>query len=183
MPIDWAVVATIAAPIIALFVGAALNKAIQERPKVICYLGHVSGITLANQQPPLHVNSHSIVLRNAGRQAATNVRLGHAVLPNFQIYPDIDYTVSNLPGGESEIRIPSLVPQKQITITYLYFPPLTWGQVNTHLESDHGPVRVLQVLPTVQHPRWVRNIVAALIIYGAIALLYSIYTLVFKLLG
>ena len=174
MNVDWSVVATIASPIIALFIGAALNRAIENRPRVVCYLGHVSGISLQGAQP-VQVNSHSVVLRNAGRKTATNLRLGHAVLPAFQIYPDIDYTVANLPGGGREIRIPNLVPKKQVTITYLYFPPLTWERVNTHLESDDGPVKVLNVLPTVQLPKWLITILWLLIGYGVIGLSYTAY--------
>ena len=146
-PIDWSVVATIGAPIIALFVGAALDRYLERRARVISYLGHVSGIQLTRPEGPVVVNTHSVVLRNTGGRAATNVRLGHAVLPDFQIFPDIDYTVKNLPGGQKEIVIPILVPKKDITVTYLYFPPLTWNQVNTHLESDDGPVRVFEDFP------------------------------------
>lgn len=46
MDIDWQIVATIASPIIALFIGALLDRAIEERPRVVAYLGHVSGIRL-----------------------------------------------------------------------------------------------------------------------------------------
>ena len=176
MNVDWNVVATIASPIIALFIGAALNRAIENRPRVVCYLDHVSGISIQGAQP-LQVNSHSVVLRNAGRKTAMNIRLGHAVLPAFQIYPDIDYTVVNLPGGGREIRIPNLVPKKQVTITYLYFPPLTWERVNTHLESDDGPVKVLNVLPTVQLPKWLTVVLWVLIGYGTIGLAYTLYAL------
>jgi hypothetical protein len=178
--IEWPVVATIAAPIIALFVGAALNRFLERRPRVISYLGHVSGIRLTRPQDSVVVNTHSVVLRNAGRRAATNVRLGHAVLPDFQVFPDIDYTVRDLPGGEKEIVIPTLVPKKEVTVTYLYFPPLTWSQVNTHLESDDGPVRVIRVLPTLQLPKWAIVVLWGLIVYGVIALLYTVWVVLIK---
>lgn len=168
-------VATIAAPIIALFVGAALDRYLERRARVVSYLGHASGIRLTRPDGPVVVNTHSVVVRNAGRSAAKNVRLGHVVLPDFQIFPDIEYTVRDLPGGQKEILIPTLVPKKEITVTYLYFPPLTWNQINTHLESDEGPVRVLRVLPTVQPPRWALIILWGLIVYGAVALLYTIW--------
>jgi hypothetical protein len=177
MHIDWAVFATLAAPILALLVGAALNHFIENRPKVVSYLGHVSGILLNRNNQPFQVNSHSVVLRNAGRRTAKNVRLGHVVLPDFQVSPDIQHTVNSLPGGSKEILFPQLVPQKQVTITYLYFPPLTWNQVNTHVESDDGPVKILNVLPTVQMPRWQVVVIWSLIGYGVIALAYSVYAL------
>ena len=38
MEIAWNVVAIIAAPLIALFVGAVLNRAIESRPRLVTYL-------------------------------------------------------------------------------------------------------------------------------------------------
>jgi len=180
MPIDWNVIATIASPIIALFIGAALNRAIENRPKVTSYLGHVSSIRLEREQGPMQVNTHSVVLRNSGRKRETNIKIGHNVLPDFQVYPDIEYEVKNLPGGAKEIVIPTLVPKKQITITYLYFPPMTWEQVNTHFESDSGPLKIINVLPTVQLPKWMIRITWLLISYGVIGIIYTAYTLLAK---
>ncbi len=180
MTIDWNVIATIASPIIALFIGAGLNRLIESRPKLVSYLGHVSGIHLKGneEQKELQVNTHSVVLRNAGRKTGTNIRLGHITLPDFQIFPDIDYSIRQLPGGEYEIVIPKLVPKKQITITYLYFPPLTWDRINTHLESDNGSIKVLNVLPTVQLSKWSLRAFWLVLGYGVIAILYSCYELI-----
>ncbi len=175
MSVDWNVVATMASPLVALFVGAALNRAIESRPRVVSYLGHVSGIFLSRATPPMQVNTHSVVLRNTGRKTARNVRLGHAVLPDFSVYPDIEYSVADLPGGGKEIRFPQLVPEKQVTVSYLYFPPITWGSINTHVESDDGPVKVLNVLPTVQLPKWLSSILWFLIGYGVLGAIYSLY--------
>ena len=150
---------------------------LERRPRVVSYLGHVSGVRLSRDEGPLVVNTHSVVLRNAGRKTAKNVRLGHQVLPDFQVFPDIEYSVHDLPGGQKEIVIPSLIPKKEVTVTYLYFPPLTWEQINTHLETDDGPVKVIRVLPTIQFPRWVYAILWALIIYGFIALVYTLWEL------
>jgi hypothetical protein len=177
MPIDWNIAATIASPICALFIGAFLNHLLENRPKVVSYLGHVSGIRL-NWQQPVHVNTHSLVIRNAGRKTANNVRIGHNMLPDFQIFPDIEYEVRDLPGGGKEIAIPKIVPKKQITITYLYFPPLLWNQINTHLESDEGPVKILNVLPTVQLAKWLITILWILIGYGVIGGLYTIFEII-----
>lgn len=183
MTIEWSIVATIASPVIALFVGAFLNRAVESRPRVVAYLGHVSGINLSRASPPVHVNTHSVVIRNAGRKKAKNVRIGHNVLPDFQVYPDIAYEEKELPGGGKEIIFPQLVPKEQVTVTYLYFPPLTWQQVNTYLESEEGPLKVLNVLPTVQLPKWLIVILWLLIAYGAIGVLYTIYTVVMWLVS
>ena len=173
--IDWQVITNIAMPIIALFVGAGIDRVLERRARVVSYLGHVSGIRLTRDEGPIVVNTHSVVLRNAGRKTATNVRLGHQVLPDFQLFPDIEYSVRELPGGQKEIVIPSLIPKKEVTVTYLYFPPLTWDQINTHLETDDGPIKVIRVLPTIQLPRWLQVVLWGLIIYGAIALIYTVW--------
>ena len=63
----------------------------------------MSGINLTRADPPMSVNTHSIVVRNAGNKLATNIRIGHMELPDFQIFPDIEYEVKSLPGGQKEI--------------------------------------------------------------------------------
>lgn len=106
---DWTLFSRYAAPIVALLVGAALNRFLERRSKLISFLAHASAIPV---QPPsgpaLNVHTHSIVVRNAGKKPATNVRLGHVVLPNFGVFPSIHYQVSSLPGGGSEIVFPTL---------------------------------------------------------------------------
>ena len=39
--------------------------------------------------------------------------------------------------------MPTLVPNEQVTISYLYFPPTTWKQINGPVKSDEGLARVL----------------------------------------
>ncbi|HAU0297843.1 TPA: hypothetical protein ACMGHP_002616 [Legionella pneumophila] len=175
--IQWDLVKEIAKPVISLIIGGILTHFFEKKSRVITYLGHVSGIKLSSTTNPIIVNSHSIVLRNNGRKAATDIRLGHNTLPDFQVFPDIQYEVKDLPGGQKEIIIPKLIPKKEITITYLYFPPTTWNQVNTHIESDDGPIQVVRILPTIQIPNWIKFILWFLLTYGAIALIYSLYEL------
>lgn len=118
------------------------------------------------------------MLSNTGRKTANNVRVGHTILPDFQVFPDVEYDVAHLPGGGKEILFPKLVPKKQITITYLYFPPVTWDQVNTHLESDEGPSKVINVLPAAQFPKWLVTLLWLLIGYGVIGIIYTAYELI-----
>ena len=69
MEIAWNVVAIIAAPLIALFVGAVLNRAIESRPRLVTYLGHVSAHRLKREDnTPYDIFTHSVVLRNSGRR-------------------------------------------------------------------------------------------------------------------
>ncbi len=60
---DWTLFARYAAPIIALFVGAGLQRLFERRPKIISYLGHTSAVSVQPPQgPPFNVNTHSIVV-------------------------------------------------------------------------------------------------------------------------
>lgn len=172
MAVDWDLTSKLVGPVLGALVGAAIKHVLDSRPKVVAFLGHVSGITLQREGNPLIVGSHSVVIRNAGRKAASSVRVGHSILPDFQVFPDTPYIVETLPNGSREIRFPQLVPKKQVTITYLYFPPITWQQVNTYLETDDGPIRVLNVLPTVQVSRGTQAVLWTLVGTGVVAVLY-----------
>jgi len=106
------------------------------------------------------------------------VCLTHPYLPSFNVYPDIEHRVDDLPGGGKEIIIPTLVPNEQVTISYLYFPPVTWNQVNGQIKSNEGLARVLQVLPTQQYPSWFNHLVAGLMLTGLIAIIYAAFIIV-----
>ena len=103
--IDWGVVASIAAPIIALFVGVWVNRKFESRPKLISYYGHISAFVHTPEEGnPFDINTHSVVLGNTGKKSATNVRIRHSVLPDFNIWPHVQYDVEELPGGGAEIE-------------------------------------------------------------------------------
>jgi hypothetical protein len=103
------------------------------------------------------------------------VRLGHNKLPDYQVYPDVQYQVLDLPNGGKELLFPVIVPQKQITVSYLYFPPVTWEQINSHIESDEGLVKVISVLPTEQLPKWQLNALRVLVYLGLVTAIYILY--------
>ena len=177
MDLDWQVIATISAPLIALVAGAVIERAVASRPKLLTYLGHVSSHRFQQQDGSVgEVYTHSVVLRNSGRAPVKNVSLAHPYLPNFNVYPDVQHEVHELPGGGREILIPTLVPSEQVTISYLYFPPVTWNQVNGQVKSDNGFAKVIQVLPTQQYPRWFNLLALALMVLGGVVVLYALYS-------
>ncbi len=179
MGVDWNVVATIAAPLIALVIGAALSHAIEERARLVTYLGHVSAHKVQQKSgAPLDVFTHSVVLRNSGRKPANNVKLTHSVLPSFNVIPSVNYQIEQLPDGGANIVLPTLVPNEQVTISYLYFPPTTWDKINGPIKSDAGFARVMNVLPTVQFPKWLTRILAGFVLLGLTALLYVVIKVV-----
>ncbi|MDT4329593.1 hypothetical protein RPD76_06715 [Methylomonas sp. MV1] len=118
-------------------------------------------------------------MRNAGRKAAHNVRLSHTVLPpNVTVHPPVQYTIERNPEGAGEILIPVLVAKEQVTVSYLYFPPLTWNQVNASTKSDEGFAKILNVIPMPQPSKAVLAAVWSLIFVGASFLFYWLAKLV-----
>src|SRR5690606_9612987 len=106
--INWGLVATIASPILALFVGAWFDRFLAGRPRLVSFLLHASAVTMHKAANPITVNTHSIVIKNPRRTDALNIRVGHNLLPDFHVYPDIQYEIVDLPGGGKEILIPRL---------------------------------------------------------------------------
>lgn len=183
MTIDWSVVATIAAPIIALFVGVLVNRRFENHPVLISYFSHVAAFvhTPATGQP-IDVHTHSVVLRNAGRRSATNVRLHHIVLPDFNIWPPLVHHVDTLPDGSKDIVIPTLVPGELITVFYLYFPPITVAQVNAGIKCDQGFAQAIPVLLQRQYPLWFNRTLLALTLVGLVSVVYLVYHAVIRVL-
>jgi hypothetical protein len=175
MRIDWGQFALYAAPVLALLVGAVLDRFLERRPKLINYFVHATAVQV---NPPngvaFVVHTHSLVVRNTGRETATDVRLGHHVLPpNYSIYPAIPHTVVNAPGGAVEIVVPSLVPNEQIPVTYLYYPPLVFGQVHSYVKHAKGFAKGLYVLPTPQAAPWLLWMLRALVVLGLVTVIYA----------
>jgi hypothetical protein len=160
---------------------AVAQRALLERPRLISFMLNASAVTLPPQPGAnaVTVNSHSIVLRNAGRKSANNVRMGHAILPAFSVFPQLQYRVDALPGGGSEIVFPMLVPNEQVTITFLYFAPLVWNQISIMSpRSDEGLAKVVTAISTPQLAAWLVRALWALITVGAATTIYWLVLLV-----
>jgi hypothetical protein len=178
MSIDWNLAAAVGMPVVTLFLGAMINHLFESRPKLISHLGFISSHQLGPQLDGTSgsvVNTHSVIIKNAGRKVARNVRLGHNFLPNIYVYPDVAYEVRDLPGGGKEIVFPTLVPKKEVTVNYLYFAPVTWEKINTHVESDDGPAKVITVLLQPQAKPWLVRVIWALLVIGLIAVAYLLF--------
>jgi hypothetical protein len=185
MVIDFSLFGRIAEALVIAVLGMFVGRAIERRPRVIVFYGHVGAFQLqpSGQLPGGGVHTHSVVIKNTGKLAARNVRLPHrlALTPplNFSVDPPNDFTRTPLAGGGEQIIFPVLVPGQQVTISYLYFPPLTYGQINLPISSDEGMARVLNVLPTPQRPKWLRTIFQVLAFIGAVTVVYFAAELAF----
>lgn len=174
MNIDSDTIAKVLGPLLSLIVASIIRRYSEARSKVVTFIGHVSAFTLQDEKKTV-VHTHSIVVRNTGRKAAHNVRLSHTILPpNLSILPPVQYTIERNPEGSAEIVIPVLVPKEQITISYLYFPPLVWNQVNANTKSDDGFAKIINMIPVPQLSKAVKICVGLLMFIGASFLFYWI---------
>ncbi|VVC76260.1 hypothetical protein AQUSIP_15690 [Aquicella siphonis] len=120
----------------------------------------------------MYVGTNAVVVRNSGRLSARNVRLGHKTLPNYNIYPNTKYEVTSLPSGGKEIIFPILVPGEQITISYLYFAPTTYSEINTYVKSDEGLAGVIDVIPAPSIAAWLKYLLYVLLFVGLLTVIY-----------
>lgn len=175
MFLDPDLIAKIAGPSLSLVIGAALKQYTEARSRVVSFIGHVSAFTLQDEQHTV-VHTHSVVVRNAGRRAAHNVRLAHGVLPpNVMIYPPVQHSFERNPDGSGEIVLPVLVPKEQITVSYLYFPPLLWNQINSTTKSDEGFAKIINVMPV---PRPSKGVIAAVWLLSFVGASFALYWVV-----
>lgn len=176
MHIDWDIVAAFAAPIFTLMAGIWIDRHFGDRANLISYYMHVSAFrsTLPTGQA-FFVNTHSVVVRNTGRRAATNLRLSHVGLPDFNIWPHVQHRTEVLPDGSTDIVVPVLVPGEQIIVSYLYFPPQTAEQINAGIKCDQGFAQAIPVILQRQYPAWFNKLAIALFVIGVIAIFYLVY--------
>lgn len=174
---DWNLFTQIAGPVAALPIGAVIDRALERRSKLISFMPYTSAVTVRPPSgQPFQVHSHSLVVQNAGRRAAVNVRLGHAVMPiNYSVYPSVLYHITQLPDGGVELLFPTLVPGEQITVVYLYYQPITWDRVHSYVKSDEGAAKVVKILMSTQLSPWKRRLLLALATLGAISTIYALW--------
>lgn len=172
MSFDYDVIAKCLGPVLSLVIGAIFKNYIEARSKIVSFIGHASAFTLQGASPTV-IHTHSVVVRNTGRKAATNVRLTHAYLPpDITVHPPVQYSILRNPEGSAEIIFPILVPKEQVTVSYLYFPPLLWSQINSHAKSDEGFAKIINVIPMPQPNKGVIFGIWALTFIGASFLFY-----------
>ena len=180
--IDIDALTKVVSPLLVALISGLLKHYFEARPKLITYLVHSAShplpVAIPDPESPGQpgapaVHTHTIVVRNAGKKSAHNVRIDHAVFPlSYRVMPPVNHTVTRGQGDSAEICIPVLVPNEQVTVSYLYFPPLTWDQVNGWVKSDEGMARAIYVIPSIPPPRPVMWLLWALTFVGASTVMY-----------
>jgi hypothetical protein len=167
-----------------LVAGAFINRLFERRPRLIVFYGHVGRFHVQPPQPPLSpqpgiVHTHWVVIRNSGRVAAQNVHVPHNLMLTNNVHISIDpalaHTVQSLPNNTEEILFPTLPAKFQVTVSYLYFPPLLFNQINAPIYSDEGQAQFINVLLQKQWPKWQLAVLWILVFVGLITILYWIF--------
>jgi hypothetical protein len=174
MQIDWAIVWDVAKVVMAALLGAFARDFFERRPRLITYYSHVSTHRLnLPGQPQGTIHTHSVVIRNTGRAPAKNVRVPHNMpMAHVAVWPSLFYTTTQLPGGGEELVFDLVVPKQEITISYLYLPPLQAGQINTQIRSDDGLSKFvpMNLTPALKGLR--KYLIFSLFFLGIFAALY-----------
>ena len=169
---DIDLIAKIAAPLLSLIVAALIKHYLEGKSRLVTYIGHVAAFT-NNNAPQTH--THSVVLQNAGKKSAANVRVPHGVpltSVSVQVIPPMHYTFEFSPSGTFQILIPTLAPKEQVTISYLYQEPTVWSQVSWQPKSDDGLAELVQAIPAPRPNKLVRYSSILLALVGLSYILY-----------
>ena len=158
--VQWQIFAAFVAPILAGLIVWCLNRFLVKRPKLVALVGRESQFTLPSFPPPGTVSpalvfGNSVVVKNSGNKTAENVRVVHNLLPDFRVNPPTTaYQLTSLPNGGTEILFPKLLPEQQVTISYLFFDSTPWDKIYVNTIYDEGYAQSLQVIPAPRPPLW-----------------------------
>ena len=175
--IDFEAFIKLLSPLVVAIIGFIAKNYFEGKPKLITYLVH----SIAHPMPPNpstgqlpgDVHTHTIVVMNTGKKTAHNVRIDHAFFPiSYVLTPPKNHTVTHGQGSSAEICIPVLVPNEQISISYLYFPPITWSQINGWVKCDDGLAKSIQVIPSTPPPKPLLWLLWTLMFIGASTVVY-----------
>lgn len=171
---DWNIFIPLIAAIITVFLGFFLDKFFYNRPRLVAYYSSISAFKVKSPDgSSSDVGTHTVVVRNTGKLSAKNVRLGHVFLPpNYTVSPTIRYEILDMLSGCKEIVIPILVPNEQVTISYLYFPPITVRETNTYVKSDEGFARIVNFIPSPNLLGWQKVFLYVLLFFGCSTVIY-----------
>lgn len=161
--------------VLAALVGALIAKRVEGKAELVTNWGHMSSFTTRGDKPVV-LNTHEIVVRNTGKKAANNVRITHRVLPaDFNLFPSVPYAVEELPDRSKDIVIRTMSPGEQLTISYLYQPPLTAAQINSAIRSDEGFAKAIEMELSEKTSRSAIAVAVILMLIGSATVLYWVW--------
>jgi len=163
---------------VASLLGAVLVWLLERRrkPRLQAFFTHGAAHQVpVPQGQPVHLNTHTLLVRNAGHAPATNVRITHAFVAAhtaIQVWPQIPYTTSPNPPHGTEMLFERLRPNEQLSISYLYPGGTTYDQFGTMVRFDDGFADFYPIHHARLVPRWMRLIVYYLLFAGLVLTIY-----------
>lgn len=158
-----------------IIAGAIITKKVEGKPKLITQWGHIAAFNANVGDNAVTINTHEVVVRNAGKQPAHNVRVTHNQLPEFNVSPSVPYSIENLPDGRKDIVFPILIPGQQLVISYLYFPPLYFSNVHAGIWSDEVTAIAVETEIQQKTPRWLAALILIGFLVGCGTMLYWLW--------
>jgi hypothetical protein len=191
VPLAWSIAGSIALVGVGALFTAVTTWLFERRPRLTVFFAHVGEFGMTpppgqQQLQPMTIRTHTIVIRNAGRLATHNVRVPHQgslakAGVHVSVERGVDFKMQHLPGGEQEILFSVLAPKQQVTIGYLYFPPVLFTHIHLPIRSDEGRARELFVLPTPQAPRWIIYLLWSFAVIGLVTVLATVLYLLVEI--
>jgi hypothetical protein len=151
----------------------------RRRPRLEAFFTHGAGHQIVPPGgQPVGLNTHSLVVRNAGAASAPNVRVTHGFFPahtDVQIWPAQPHSKTAVQPHGLEILFDRLRPQEQLSLSYLYPAGTTFDQFQTYVRFDEGMAYFFPIQHVRIIPRWLRVILYYLMIAGLTLTLYIVF--------
>src|SRR4029077_16216136 len=96
------------------------------------------------QGPGGVIQTFSLFLWNQGKAPAKDVEVLHYYMPAHSVYPDLQRTQVQTPGGGTTVHFAAIPPKVLVTITYLLINAGN-QQVISAVTYEHGHAHVIPV--------------------------------------
>lgn len=167
--------------LVALAVGIILDRLRARRADLIFYYSHPQWVTLpaqpGQQQMPA-VGTFTLFLWNQGKAPAREVHIGHTWLPASNVFPDIPREIRQTPGGTYALRFPTFPARTLVSISYLYFGPLTVDQIISYVGSEDGTAKHIPVMLQRIWPKWIFRGSQVMFVLGLWVAVNFVWTLI-----
>ncbi len=125
-----------------------------------------------NPQPPIHLQTNTLVVQNIGRKPAEKIEIIHRQRPDhFQFATATNYTEAFTPTGEHVIQIDTLGKREVLSLQLLAYvnAPVLVG-----VRSKDGAAKAITINIERNAPRWLRITMLTLAFLGAGTAAYGV---------
>lgn len=153
-----------------------LTKKFERKPRLIAGTTRAAHIRISKEQI---LSNHTLIVRNDGTKEAKNVQIIHLNLPElYQVLPAVPYTVEDLKDGKALV-FPSLVPDEEITICYMY-PEFLFGNIHGIIKHEEGQAKYINILLTREYSSKTLMGMKCLMFLGVITITYWLVLLILR---